>query len=157
MSINSPERQIVGNKALYTSHSDKQKSTGTQGVCVCVCVYLYVRERETVCVLNKVLLCVFSSFQVPTDAKHPSDSKHLISICTSSGSLLSTWLCSLHSLNSVCKPLFPFWLCPPPCFADFCHFLKWLERKSHASHKSAFVPLRFSHLCPNTLHPQIFL
>lgn len=121
-------------------------------LCLTVCVFICTseRERETVCVLNKVLLCVFSFFQVPTDAKHPSDSKHLISICSSSGSLLSTWLCSLHSLNSFCKPLFPYWLCPPPCFADFCHFLKWLERKSMQATK-VHLPSFPQHSSPSNL------
>ena len=60
MSINSPERLIVRNKALYTSHSDKRRSTGTTlSVCECACVCVCV------CLTKFTMSAPFP--QVPTD------------------------------------------------------------------------------------------
>lgn len=101
MSINSLERLIVRNKALYTSHSDKQRSTGATRQCVCT--------SRCVCV-SKFYSAPFP--QVPTGKRHPPEilPKHLISICTLSLSLFSTLLPSLFSLHFFLKPVV---LCPP--------------------------------------------
>lgn len=80
-SINSPERLTVRNKALYTRHSDKQRSTGTTRPCVCVCVW----QSFTMSALYS---------QVPDDNRHPPETftKHLISICALSLPLFSILL-----------------------------------------------------------------
>ncbi len=77
MSINSPERLIVRNKALYTSHSDKQRSTGTTRprMCVFMCVWMCL----WVCLTKFYYVCsLFLSSQQTRD----TFPKHLISICT---------------------------------------------------------------------------
>lgn len=78
-SINSPERLTVRNKALYTRHSDKQRSTGTTRPCVCVW------QSFTMSALYS---------QVPDDNRHPPETftKHLISICALSLPLFSILL-----------------------------------------------------------------
>lgn len=85
VSINSPERLIVRYKALYTSYSNKQRSTGT--------------TRHYLCVSDKVLLLPFLRSQQTRDSPPETLPKHLMSICTSSHSLLSTPLPSLFSLH----------------------------------------------------------
>ena len=99
MSINSPERLIVRNKALYTSHSDKRRSTGTTlSVCECACV--------CVCVSDKVYyVCSLSSG--PNRHTPETLPKHSISICTLSLSLFPSLL-PLSPLHfSLCLPFTP--------------------------------------------------
>ena len=119
MSINSPERLIVRNKALYTSHSDKRRSTGTTRHCV----------HARVCVSDKVYyVCSLSSG--PNRHTPETLPKHLISICTLSLSLFPTLLppsCPPHS--SLCLP------CSPPSSVDSHHFWKRLQRQERARHK----------------------
>ena len=154
MSINSPERLIVRNKALYTSHSDKRRSTGTTlsvcecaCVCVCVCLTKFTMSAPFPQVPTDTLQRLFQNIQLASARYH----FHYFHPCS---------LCLLFTSPSVS----PLLLRQSPLLSSLLCWLPSLLKAASASrareaqtwHSS---PCRM-YSCvspPSTLYPLIFL